>query len=65
MTYTFGNVLGSGATIALPPGSWTLYQGTSSSTQNTIIPSSRLTPLTRGIATAPAVVTLDPRVVAP
>lgn len=65
MTYTFGSVLASpAATIALPPGSWTLYQGGSSS-QTQVIPSARLTPLTRGIVTAPSTITLDPRVVAP
>jgi prepilin-type N-terminal cleavage/methylation domain-containing protein len=65
MTYKFTQqTSGSTTTLTLPYGSWEIFSGTTSGTQNTIVAGTRMTLITTGTVTG-AVVTLDPRVVVP
>ncbi|MDN4597339.1 type IV pilus modification PilV family protein [Leifsonia virtsii] len=61
--YRFPKIAVAGsATIALPFGTWTLYTGTASGATTTVVPTTSVAFVTRGIATpAQNAITLDPR----
>lgn len=72
MTYTFGQVLpadpAQSVVIGLPFGTWTLYVGTSSTSQTTAVPLASMVLRSRGtlqMIGTQNTVTLDPREVAP
>lgn len=65
-TYVYKLPASGTANLAFPYGSWILKSGTTSTTQNTAVPTASVVPVTKGSVvkvSGDAVVTLDPRVV--